>query len=144
VQGKALVVRGVSRHDVLVGLAMFCSIYTGPSLATRLFSPCSLMPRCFLPRWARVIFAGLGWGWSAWPLANDRAYAVPMRRIACGRLADRRRGEDRGLLHGGGHGLSTLLRGLKNYTHTHRGRHGGGRWRLIRAFAREPGHLAAR
>lgn len=78
----------------------------------------------FLPRWARVaVFGGLGLGMFAfgiWEL--NRALMRPFMRPGAhivDQLADyRRRGRGpRVVALGGGHGLSTLLRGLKDYTH---------------------------
>ncbi|MFZ5821173.1 MAG: gluconeogenesis factor YvcK family protein [Chloroflexota bacterium] len=78
----------------------------------------------FLPRWVRVVvFGGLGVGMFAfgmWEL--NRALMRPFMRPGAhivDQLADyRRRGRGpRVVALGGGHGLSTLLRGLKDHTH---------------------------
>ncbi|MFZ5908434.1 MAG: gluconeogenesis factor YvcK family protein [Chloroflexota bacterium] len=78
----------------------------------------------FLPRWARVVvFGGLGVGMFAfgiWEL--NRALMRPFMRPGAhivDQLTDyRRRGRGpRVVALGGGHGLSTLLRGLKDHTH---------------------------
>jgi uncharacterized cofD-like protein len=77
----------------------------------------------FLPRWARaVIFGGLGLGligFGIWELnrALMRPYMVPGSHVV-DRLTDfrRRRRGPRVVTIGGGHGLATLLRGLKAHT----------------------------
>jgi uncharacterized cofD-like protein len=78
----------------------------------------------FFPRPVRVIiFIGLGAGlviWGLWGL--NRALLNPFlrkdRRLV-DQIADFRRRErgSRTVVMGGGHGMSTLLRGLKNYTY---------------------------
>jgi uncharacterized cofD-like protein len=78
----------------------------------------------FLPRWARaVIFGGVGLGligFGIWELnrALMRPYMRPGSHVV-DRLTDyrRRRRGPRIVTIGGGHGLSTLLRGLKGHTH---------------------------
>ena len=78
----------------------------------------------FLPRLARVlIFGSLGFGvlfFGIWKL-NQVLIApfAPHGRRVVDALADHRRRErgPRIVAIGGGHGLSTLLRGLKEYTH---------------------------
>lgn len=78
----------------------------------------------FLPRWARVVvFAGVGLGligFGIWEMNRSlmRPYMRPGSHVV-DQLADfRRRGRGpRIVAIGGGHGLSTLLRGLKSYTH---------------------------
>jgi len=108
-----------------VGLALLLlDLYrmetTNPTLLT-LLSYASLR---FLPRWMRVVvFGGLGLGMFAlgiWEL--NRALMRPFMRPGAHiveQLADyRRRGRGpRVTAIGGGHGLSTLLRGLKEHTH---------------------------
>ena len=78
----------------------------------------------FLPRWLRaLIFAALGFltmGWGLWGLS--KSLLVPFLRpgkpvvetIAAYRLKER---GPHVVAIGGGHGLATLLRGLKKYTH---------------------------
>lgn len=76
-----------------------------------------------LPRLARVlIFGGFGVGFIAWGIAGlNRSLLTPFMRPGT-RLVDqisdyRRRERGRRIVAiGGGHGLSTLLRGLKQYT----------------------------
>lgn len=78
----------------------------------------------FLPRWVRVaVFAGLGLGlisFGIWEMNRSlmRPYMRPGSHVV-DQLADfNRRGRGpRIVAIGGGHGLSTLLRGLKSYTH---------------------------
>ena len=78
----------------------------------------------FLPQWARsVVFGSLGLGmigFGIWEM--NRALMKPFMRpgsYVVDRLTDyRRRGRGPGIVTlGGGHGLSTLLRGLKKHTH---------------------------
>ncbi len=78
----------------------------------------------FLPRWLRaLIFGGMGFGmmiWGLWGLS--RSLLAPFLRpgkpvvetIAAYRLRER---GPHVVAIGGGHGLATLLRGLKKYTH---------------------------
>jgi uncharacterized cofD-like protein len=81
-------------------------------------------PLQFLPSWANVvIFGGTGLGLigvGIWELnrALMRPYMSPGSHVV-DRLAEYRRRErgPRVVVIGGGHGLSTLLRGLKAYTH---------------------------
>ncbi len=78
----------------------------------------------FLPRWARaLVFGGVGLsliGFGIWEMnrALMRPYMRPGLHVV-DRLTDyRRRGRGpRIVTIGGGHGLSTLLRGLKTHTH---------------------------
>jgi len=78
----------------------------------------------FLPRWARaLVFGGVGLsliGFGIWEMnrAMMRPYMRPGLHVV-DRLTDyRRRGRGpRIVTIGGGHGLSTLLRGLKTHTH---------------------------
>ncbi len=78
----------------------------------------------FLPRWARAaIFGAAGFlalGWGLWGLS--RSLLAPFLRAdkpIVETLAEYRRKEHgpHVVAIGGGHGLSTLLRGLKHYTH---------------------------
>lgn len=108
-----------------VGLAiLLLELYrtdsTNPALLT-LLSYASLR---FLPRWARaLVFGGIGLsliGFGMWEMnrALMRPYMRPGLHMV-DRLTDfRRRGRGpRVVTIGGGHGLSTLLRGLKAHTH---------------------------
>jgi uncharacterized cofD-like protein len=108
-----------------VGLAMFLlDLYRTESTNEGLLTLLSYASLRFLPRWARVlIFAGLGLSmisFGIWEMnrALMRPYMRPGFHIV-DQLADYRRRErgPRIVAIGGGHGLSTLLRGLKNYTH---------------------------
>jgi len=108
-----------------VGLAIFLldlyrAEYTNQAFLTFL----SYVSLRFLPRWARVlIFGGLGLGMigvGIWEL--NRSMLRPFLRPGSSvvdRLTTYRRRErgPRIASLGGGHGLSTLLRGLKNHTH---------------------------
>jgi uncharacterized cofD-like protein len=108
-----------------VGLAIFLlDLYRTESTNQVLLTVLSYVSLRFLPRWARVlIFGGLGLGMISlgiWEL--NRALMRPFMRPGShvvDRLTDyRRRGRGpRVVVLGGGHGLSTLLRGLKNHTH---------------------------
>lgn len=108
-----------------IGLAIFLiDLYRTDSTNETLLTLLSYTSLRFLPRWARVIiFAGLGIGmisFGIWEMnrALMRPYMRPGSHVV-DQLADfRRRGRGpRIVVIGGGHGLSTLLRGLKNYTH---------------------------
>ncbi|NPA93445.1 MAG: YvcK family protein [Chloroflexi bacterium] len=78
----------------------------------------------FLPRWLRaLIFGSIGFGIMAWGLWGlSRSLLAPFLRpgkpvvetIAAYRLRER---GPHVVAIGGGHGLATLLRGLKKYTH---------------------------
>lgn len=108
-----------------LGLAMFLlDLYRTESTNLVLLDLLSYVSLRFLPRWARVvIFTGLGAGmvsYGIWQMnrALMRPYMRPGSHVV-DQLADySRRGRGpRIVAIGGGHGLSTLLRGLKNYTH---------------------------
>ena len=108
-----------------VGLAIFLlDLYRTDSTNQVFLTVLSYVSLRFLPRWARVlIFGGLGLGmvsFGIWEL--NRALMRPFMRPGShvvDRLTDyRRRGRGpRVVALGGGHGLSTLLRGLKYHTH---------------------------
>jgi len=78
----------------------------------------------FLPRlWRLVIFGGAGIGlvlWGLWGLNRSllRPFLRPGRKLV-DELSEYRRRErgPRVVVIGGGHGLATVLRGLKEYTH---------------------------
>jgi uncharacterized cofD-like protein len=108
-----------------VGLAMFLlDLYRTDSTNQTFLTMLSYASLRFLPRWARVvIFVGLGTSmisFGLWEMnrALMRPYMRPGSHVV-DQLADfRRRGRGpRIVVIGGGHGLSTLLRGLKNYTY---------------------------
>ena len=108
-----------------VGLAMVLhDLYHTEFINQTLLTFPSNTPFDFLPRWALVvIFAGLGLGifsFGVWEMNRSlmRPYMRPGSHIV-DQLADYRRlgRGPRIVAIGGGHGLSTLLRGLKNYTH---------------------------
>ncbi len=108
-----------------VGLAIFLlDLYRTDSTNQAVLTFLSYASLRFLPRWARVvIFAGLGAGmisFGIWEMNRSlmRPYMRPGSHVV-DQLADfRRRGRGpRIVAIGGGHGLSTLLRGLKAYTH---------------------------
>ena len=108
-----------------VGVAIFLlDLYRTNSTSQAILTFLSYASLRFLPRWARVvIFAVLGLGmisFGIWELnrALMRPYMRPGSHVV-DQLADfRRRGRGpRIVAIGGGHGLSTLLRGLKAYTH---------------------------
>jgi len=101
-------------------LDLYRAEYTNQAFLTFL----SYVSLRFLPRWARVlIFGGLGLGMigvGIWEL--NRSMLRPFLRPGSSvvdRLTIYRRRErgPRIASLGGGHGLSTLLRGLKNHTH---------------------------
>lgn len=108
-----------------VGLALLLlDLYRTEAANETLLALLSYASLRFLPRWARVVvFGGLGLGMFAfgiWEL--NRALMRPFMRPGAhivDQLADyRRRGRGpRVVALGGGHGLSTLLRGLKDHTH---------------------------
>jgi uncharacterized cofD-like protein len=107
-----------------VGLAMFLlDLYRTESVSQAILTFLSYASLRFLPRWLRVfIFVGLGLGmigFGIWEMnrALMRPYMRPGSHVV-DQLADyRRRGRGpRIVAIGGGHGLSTLLRGLKEYT----------------------------
>jgi uncharacterized cofD-like protein len=107
-----------------VGLAIFLlEIYRTDSTNPVLLTLLSYASLRFLPRFLRVlIFAGLGVGlvwFGIWQLNRSllRPYVRPGRAIVDELTNFRRR--ERGpriVAIGGGHGLATLLRGLKTYT----------------------------
>ncbi len=108
-----------------VGLAiLLLDVYRTESTNQAFLTFLSYASLRFLPRWARVvIFAGLGLGlisFGIWEMnrALMRPYMRPGSHVV-DQLADfQRRGRGpRIVAIGGGHGLSTLLRGLKDYTH---------------------------
>lgn len=108
-----------------VGLAMFLlDLYRTESTNQAFLTFLSYISLRFLPRWTRVvIFGALGLGmisFGIWEL--NRALMRPFMRPGShvvDQLADfRRRGRGPRIVSlGGGHGLSTLLRGLKQHTH---------------------------
>lgn len=107
-----------------VGLAiLLLDIYRTDSTNQTLLTVLSYASLRFLPRWARVaVFGGIGLSlisFGIWELnrALMRPYIVPGSHVV-DRLTDfRRRGRGpRIVTIGGGHGLSTLLRGLKAHT----------------------------
>lgn len=107
-----------------VGLAIFLlDLYRTDSTNPILLEILSFASLRFLPRVLRVlIFGGLGIGvvvYGIWRLNNSllRPYVRPGRPLV-EELANYRRRErgPRIVTIGGGHGLSTLLRGLKAYT----------------------------
>jgi len=108
-----------------VGLAiLLLDIYRTESTNQTFLTFLSYTSLRFLPRWARVVvFGGLGLsltGFGIWEMnrALMRPYMRPGSHVV-DRLADYRRRErgPRVVVIGGGHGLSTLLRGLKAHTH---------------------------
>ena len=108
-----------------VGLAIFLlDVYRTDSTNQTLLTLLSYTALRFLPRWARVvIFGGIGLSLTSfgiWELnrALMRPYMRPGSHVV-DRLTDyRRRGRGpRVVVLGGGHGLATLLRGLKDHTH---------------------------
>lgn len=108
-----------------VGLAiLLLDMYRTESTNQALLTLLSYTSLRFLPRWARVlVFGGIGLsliGFGIWELnrALMRPYMRPGSHVV-DRLTDyRRRGRGpRVVVLGGGHGLSTLLRGLKDHTH---------------------------
>lgn len=107
-----------------VGLAIFLlDLYRTESTNPILLTILSVASLRFLPRFLRIlIFGGFGIGvvvFGIWQLNNAllRPYIRPGRQLVDDLSNYRRR--DRGpriVTIGGGHGLSTLLRGLKAYT----------------------------
>ncbi len=108
-----------------VGLALFLlDLYRMESTNPTLLLFLSYASLRFLPRWMRaIVFSGLGLGMFAYGIWElNRALMRPFMRPGThivDQLADyRRRGRGpRVTTIGGGHGLSTLLRGLKEHTH---------------------------
>jgi uncharacterized cofD-like protein len=108
-----------------IGLALLLlDLYRTDSSNQLILDLLSLAALTFLPRWVRVtVFGGLGLAMIAigiWEL--NRSILRPFLRPGSSiveRLADYRR-KERGpfvVAVGGGHGLATLLRGMKEYTH---------------------------
>jgi len=107
-----------------VGLALILlDLYRADSTNQTFLTLISYASLRFLPRWARIaVFGSLGLGmvsFGIWEL--NRALMRPFMRPGAhvvDQLADYRRLErgPRIAAIGGGHGLSTLLRGLKNHT----------------------------
>jgi uncharacterized cofD-like protein len=108
-----------------VGLALvLLDLYRTESTNQVLLTFLSFASLRFLPRWVRVVvFAGLGVGifaFGIWELnrALMRPYMRPGSHVVDQLTDYRRRGRGpRIVALGGGHGLSTLLRGLKDHTH---------------------------
>ena len=105
-----------------VGLAIFLlDLYRTDTTNQTYLTLLSYASLRFLPRWVRiVIFGGLGLGMTSlgiWELNRSlmRPYMRPGFHVV-DQLTDYRRRErgPRIVALGGGHGLSTLLRGLKN------------------------------
>lgn len=108
-----------------IGLAIFLlDFFSTGSLNKTLLELLSDNSSGFLPGWAlAILFTGLGlgmFGFGVWEMNRSlmRPYMRPGSHIV-DQLADYRRlgRGPRIVAIGGGHGLSTLLRGLKNYTH---------------------------
>ena len=108
-----------------VGLAiLLLDLYRTESTNQTLLALLSYASLRFMPRWARtVVFGSIGLGligFGIWEMnrALMRPYMRPGLHVV-DRLTDfRRRGRGpRIVTIGGGHGLSTLLRGLKAHTH---------------------------
>jgi uncharacterized cofD-like protein len=108
-----------------VGLALLLlDLYRTESTNQVFLNILSFVALRFLPRWTRAaVFGGLGLlmiGIGIWELNRSilRPFLRPGSSIV-DRLADYRRRErgPRVVAIGGGHGLATLLRGLKEYTH---------------------------
>ena len=108
-----------------VGLAIFLlDIYRTESTNQAFLTFLSYISLRFLPRWVRVVvFGGIGLsfiGLGIWEMNRSlmRPYMRPGAHVV-DQLAEYRRRErgPRIVALGGGHGLSTLLRGLKDHTH---------------------------
>lgn len=108
-----------------VGLALFLlDIYRTESTNVAFLTFLSYVALRFLPRWARIlVFGGLGLGitgFGIWELNRSlmRPFMRPGSHVV-DQLTEFRRRErgPRIVTIGGGHGLSALLRGLKEYTH---------------------------
>lgn len=108
-----------------VGLAIFLlDIYRTESTNQAFLTFLSYISLRFLPRWVRiVVFGGIGLsliGLGFWEMNRSlmRPYMRPGSHVI-DQLAEYRRRErgPRIVALGGGHGLSTLLRGLKEHTH---------------------------
>lgn len=108
-----------------IGLAIFLlDFFSTGSLNKTLLELLSDNSSGFLPGWVlAILFTGLGlgmFGFGVWEMNRSlmRPYMRPGSHIV-DQLADYRRlgRGPRIVAIGGGHGLSTLLRGLKNYTH---------------------------
>lgn len=108
-----------------VGLALLLlDLYRTDSTNQALLAFLSYASLRFLPRWVRVaVFGALGLGmigFGIWELnrALMRPYMRPGLHVVDQLTDYRRRGRGpRVVTIGGGHGLSTLLRGLKDHTH---------------------------
>ena len=108
-----------------VGLAMLLlDLYRTESSNPILLAILSVAALRFLPRWARVlVFGSLGLsmiGFGIWELNRSlmRPYVRPGSHVVDTLSEYRRRGRGpRIVTIGGGHGLATLLRGLKHHTH---------------------------
>lgn len=118
-----LVLAGVTLLGV--GLAMFLlDLYRTESTNQLFLDALSIASLRFLPRWARIlIFGGLGLGMlgaGLWGL--NRTLIQPFLRpgrYMVDEVAEYRRRQrgPRLVAIGGGHGLASLLRGLKEHTH---------------------------
>lgn len=108
-----------------VGLAiLLLDLYRTDSTNQVLLTFLSYASLRFLPRWVRIlVFGGLGLsliGFGIWEMnrALMRPYMRPGLHVVDQLTDYRRRGRGpRVVTIGGGHGLSTLLRGLKTHTH---------------------------
>lgn len=118
-----LALGGMTLLGLMLALLLL-DLYRTESTNQVLLDLLSLAALRFLPRWARVaVFGGLGVAMIAvgiWEL--NRSILRPFLRPGSSvvdRLADYRRRErgPRVVAIGGGHGLATLLRGMKAFTH---------------------------
>ena len=108
-----------------VGLAiLLIDLYRTESSNPLLLNVLSVASLRFLPRWARtVVFGSLGLGmivFGIWELNRSlmKPYMRPGAHVVDTLTNYRRRGRGPKIVTvGGGHGLSTLLRGLKFHTH---------------------------
>ena len=118
----ALVLAGITLLGV--GLAYYLLDFYRTAPETWWLPALSVVALRFLPRWLRVlIFGGIGVGilaYGLWGLnrALMRPFLRPGKQIVDELSQFQRRGRGpRIVVVGGGHGLSTLLRGLKAYTY---------------------------